>query len=68
MKCHERYCNMFELRMKMDEKHLNHHAMSMQKMIIVEEQKLKAQCDLVLGLNNIGQAMLKICEPVDMKV
>jgi hypothetical protein len=22
MKCHERYCNMFELRMKMDEKHL----------------------------------------------
>ncbi|GLJ24755.1 hypothetical protein SUGI_0473210 [Cryptomeria japonica] len=68
MKRHERYCSMFERRMEMDEKFLNHHAMNMQRVINVEEQKVKAQRDLVSALNTIGQAMLKICESVDKQV
>eukprot|EP01018_Ginkgo_biloba_P019465 Gb_05266 [translate_table: standard] len=68
MKRHEKYCNMFERRMEMDEKYLNHHAMNVQRMISVEEQKVKAQHDLVSALNTIGQAMLKICESLDTKV
>lgn len=49
------------------EKYLNHHAMNVQRMINVEEQKVKAQRDLVSALNTIGQAMLKICESLDTK-
>jgi hypothetical protein len=67
MKRHEKYCNLFERRMEMDEKYLNHHAMNVQRMINVEEQKVKAQRDLVSALNTIGQAMLKICESLDTK-
>lgn len=68
MKRHEKYCNMFERRMEMDEKYLNHHAMNVQRMINVEEQKVKAQRDLVSALHTIGQAMSKICESLDSKV
>eukprot|EP00252_Welwitschia_mirabilis_P022225 TRINITY_DN5970_c0_g1_i2.p1 TRINITY_DN5970_c0_g1~~TRINITY_DN5970_c0_g1_i2.p1 ORF type:complete len:348 (+),score=68.28 TRINITY_DN5970_c0_g1_i2:310-1353(+) len=65
MKRHERYCNLFERRMEMDEKYLNHHAMNMQRMIHIEEQKVKAQHDLAAALSTIGQAILKIYESLD---
>lgn len=68
MKRHERYCRMFEEKMEMDEKYLNHHAMNMQRVINVEEQKVKAQHDLVSALNTIGQAMVKICKSIDKQV
>lgn len=68
LKRHEKYCSMFEQRMEIDEKYLKDHIVSVQRMIYIEEQKVKAQQELITALNNIGQAMFKICETMGKKV
>eukprot|EP01018_Ginkgo_biloba_P019319 Gb_12440 [translate_table: standard] len=67
VKRHEKYCSMFERRMEIDEKYLKDHAMNVQRMLYIEEQKVKAQHELITALNTIGQAMFKICESLDKK-
>ena len=58
---------MFEQRMEIDEKYLKDHILSVQRMIYIEEEKFKAQQELITTLNNIGQAMFKICETLGKK-
>ncbi|GLJ44440.1 hypothetical protein SUGI_0932180 [Cryptomeria japonica] len=60
IKRHEKYCSMVEQQMEIDEKYLKDHTLNVQRMIYVEERKVKAQQELITALNNIGQAMLKI--------
>ena len=68
LKRHDKYCSMFEQRMEIDEKYLKDHILSVQRMIYIEEEKVKAQQELITALNNIGQAMFKICETLGKNV
>ena len=54
--------------MEIDEKYLKDHILSVQRMIYIEEEKVKAQHELIIALNNIGQAMFKICETLGKTV
>ena len=58
---------MFEQQMEIDEKYLKDHILSVQRMIYIEEEKVKAQQELITVLNNISQAMFKICETLGKK-
>jgi len=68
LKQHDKYCSMFEQQMEIDEKYLKDHILSVQRMIYIEEEKVKAQHELITALNNIVQAMFKICETLGKKV
>lgn len=67
MKRHEKYCSIVERQMEIDQKYLKDHSMNVQRLIYVEECKVKAQQELITALNKIGQAMLKICDSLDKK-
>lgn len=67
-KRHEKISSMVERRMEIDDKYLKDHAMNVQRMIYVQEEKVKAQQQLTTALNTIGQAMLKICETLDNRI